>query len=178
MIDLQGGDQPLELQLQGYMSAWSELGISSTSVMATTLSWKVANKAGLFWNMKNLSPLIEQMHVGTVNDRYIASMVLKQPIQQSIWVIKILERRPGSQDALGLDSLDYLVKDLSAAREDVQLKGHKIAAEHNDMHEWLSLRFGADDAFEAKFVDRIVLDVAIKELQLSTEAIQASIKRS
>lgn len=176
MINLQGGDQPLELCLQSYLTTWERLDMSGINPVAATLSWKVINKSGLFWNLKNLSQAAEQVHIGTVDERFIASVVLKAPINETMWIIKILERRPGSDDVLGLDSIDYLVDDIELLHETFKGRGYDIHRESNDMHEWLSLRFGPQGEFEAKFVEHIVLEVAIKELEESTQSILSHIK--
>ena len=43
------------------------------------------------------------------------------------------------------------------------------------MHEWVSVRFGENDEFEAKFTDHLVLDVAVKELNQATDSILKSL---
>jgi hypothetical protein len=50
--------------------------------------------------------------------------------------------------------------------------GARITKVRNDIHEWLSLRFGKDHEFEAKFLDHSLIDVIVKELQIAKEAQQ------
>jgi hypothetical protein len=68
---------------------------------------------------------------------------------------------------LGLDSLDFLVSDTSAVLKMLQAAQAQVVEEHNDMHAWVSLRFGGAAQYEAKFIDHLVLDVGIKELRLA-----------
>ncbi|MGH7195912.1 MAG: endonuclease/exonuclease/phosphatase family protein [Candidatus Saccharimonadales bacterium] len=112
----------------------------------------------------NLMPETEQVHIGTVNQRFIASVLLRQPVKDGIKIIKILERRAGSSDLLGLDSIDFIIKDLQQSYQTLRKAGASVIEESNDMHNWLSLRFGAQK-YEAKLVDYVVLQVAVKELQ-------------
>jgi hypothetical protein len=171
MIHLEQGGLTLVGALQRYNLAWKalikeyKLQDFADYAQATTVSWKVADKAKLFFNLESLGQYAEQMHVGTVNNRYIASVVLHKPLEANIWLIKILERRAGSRDALGLDSIDYLVPDIEQTYTGLKAAGLYVVKEHNDKHAWLSLRFGRDDEFEAKFTDHLVLDVAQKELR-------------
>jgi len=153
-----------------YRKAWVKLLEQSDSLKLdarpTTLSIKVADKAALYKILQDNADNIEQVHIGTVNDRYIASAALKRPYQ-GLPILKILERRPGASDPLGLDSLDYLVNDIEQTFRALQNAGLAVLKEHNEVHEWLSLRFGDKNQFEAKFTDHLVLEVAIKELGLS-----------
>lgn len=170
MIHLEQGGFTLVGALQRYNLAWKAL-IKEYNLQdfagyakATTVSWKVADKSKLFFSLESLSTHAEQVHIGTVNNRHIASVVLHEPLEANIWLIKILERRAGSRDALGLDSVDYLVPDLEQTYTGLKTAGAYIVKEHNDKHKWLSMRFGTNDEFEAKFTDHIVLDVAKKDL--------------
>jgi hypothetical protein len=168
---LVGADRNLKDSLKRYDDAWkrSDLKIKAKP---TTISWKVANKADLFKNLEILKDKTEQVHIGTVNERFIASVVLTKPVH-GMFIIKILERRAGSYDPLGLDSIDYLVDDIETVYE--QLKDLYITKESNEVHEWLSLRFD-DKKFEAKFTDHLVLDVAIKELKIAANRIMENLK--
>lgn len=162
----------IETSLNDYRQAWLSLLQQAESLAlearATTLSIKVADKDAIL-NMLSINQTeIEQVHIGTVNDRFIASVLLDEPYQ-GMPILKILERRPGSEDPLGLDSIDYLVPDLEHTFELLEAAGLPVLKENNDVHAWLSLRFGPDQRFEAKFTDHLVLAVAIKELQISID---------
>jgi hypothetical protein len=169
-MELTGGRTTLDEALAAYDTAWkklitdNELEDFAESAIATTIGWKVADKHALFENMERLAGTTQQVHIGTVNGRFIASVVLKEPYH-GMYVIKILERRAGSDDPLGLDSVDYLVQNPTATYDRLsKARGCLVAKESNDNHAWLSLRFGDTREYEAKFVDHIVLKVAQQEL--------------
>ncbi len=130
-----------------------------------TIGWKVKDIeeycADLSFFLK--SGLVEQCHIGAVDNRYIASLVFKKPIYKNIYIIKLMQRRPGSTDSVGLDHVDFFVNNLASMEK--QLARNKVTDwgyESNQSHRWISLRFNES---EAKFVDHTVLDVCVKELQ-------------
>lgn len=177
MIELSGGRDTLSKMLDAYESAWNEfidnnhLRAFSQSILPTTVSWKVDGHNSLFDNLEQLADRSEQVHIATVNNRFIATIVLIEPCRD-MRLLKILERRAGSSDPLGLDSLDYLTENLNAVSD--QLNGAAdctLQKDHNEMHNWLSLRFGLTRQFEAKFTDHLVLQVAQKELAQSEKEI-------
>jgi len=172
MITLTGGTESLETELTEYLAAWHKFKMehmlteADFDPIATTISWKVAEKATLFENLYQIGDAVEQTHVGTVNGRFIASSVLHAPYQ-GMRLLKIMERRSGSSDRLGLDGLDFYVSDMGQVKTLLQKTGSAVQAEQYDMHRWLSLRFGSENQYEAKFVDHLVLRVAIEELEVT-----------
>jgi hypothetical protein len=164
--------QNIETSLTAYREAWVATLQDAASLVlearATTLSLKVADKDAVLNMLSINQKQIEQVHIGTVNDRFIASVLLYKPYQ-GMPILKILERRPGSRDPLGLDSIDYLVEDLEHTFRLLRAAGLPVVKENNEVHAWLSLRFGPEKRFEAKFTDHLVLAVAIKELQTSID---------
>jgi hypothetical protein len=100
MIILSGSSELLEATLNDYKSAWNDFLIAHQLTplqgvaIPTTVSWKVADKAELFANLQASAAYTEQVHIGTVNDRYISSSVLNEPLHGNLWLLKILERRP------------------------------------------------------------------------------------
>lgn len=177
MINIRNERFTLVGALQRHKRAWQELMYEyelddfATYATPTTVSWKVADKGQLYADLGLIAKETEQVHIGTVNERFIASALLHEPLETTMWIIKILERRPGSIDKLGLDSVDYLVKDIEQTYSGLRQAGLRAIKESNDMHSWLSLRFGENEEFEAKFTDHLVLQVAQAELKLSEAAI-------
>jgi hypothetical protein len=181
MIELIGGRDALDLMLDAYNKTWqnfvanNNLQAFAQIALPTTISWKVEDRKSLFNNLEQLAEHSEQVHIGMVDHRFIASIVLIEPYQ-GMRLIKILERRADSNDPLGLDSIDYLVEKLSSTYE---LLGRatdcSLQKQHNDHHSWLSLRFGETREFEAKFTDHLVLDIAQKQLASSEQEILSSL---
>ena len=181
MIHLENDRFTLIGALQRYNIAWRkllqeyQLEALGDHVVATTVSWKVGDKARLFADLQMIAPYVEQVHVGTVDKRYIASCVLHEPLEADLWIIKVLERRPGATDPLGLDSVDFITKDPQKVYETFKAIGLTVAKERNAVHDWVSVRFGTNDEFEAKFTDHLVLDVTIKEMKSAADHILKSL---
>lgn len=177
MTRLLEGRHSLADALTEYDAAWQEfikeyhLQKWAKLLSPSTISWKVAGKEALFENLEALAPETEQVHIGTVNGRFIASVLLSRPVRDGIKIVKILERRAGSSDLLGLDSIDFMVKDLQQTYQTLQKAGASVIEESNDMHDWLSLRFGGQK-YEAKLVDHVVLEVAVKELRAAIKDLE------
>jgi hypothetical protein len=169
MITLTGGPDSLKIALANYQKAWKAFIVINhfESIEPTwrpaAISWKVEHKVALYGNLRLIGDQAEQIHIGTINDRFIAMAVLKKKFAD-VRIIKLLERRPGSSDLLGLDSLDYYVEDLEGTYDLLKAAGARVEKQHNDWHEWLSLRFGKNHEYEAKFLDHPLLDIAIQEL--------------
>jgi hypothetical protein len=175
MITLTGGPDLLKTSLVSYEKAWKAFIVINhfesieSSWQRVAISWKVEHKVALYGNLRLIGDQAEQIHIGTINDRFIAMAILKKPYAD-LRMIKILERRPGSQDPLGLDSVDYRVDDLEKTYELLKAAGAHVVKEHNDVHAWLSLRFGKNHEYEAKFIDHYLVDVAISELEMAKVA--------
>jgi hypothetical protein len=181
MIELSGGSLPVSEAYKDYQAAWTAFlkayKLQSLERLAkpTTFSWKVADKAELFKNLVDTAAITEEVHIGTVNGRFIASSVLTTPIENDLYILKILERRSGSSDPLGLDSIDFLCQDSSAVVKMLESAGANAVPEHNDMHGWISLRFGENNQYEAKFTDHLVLSVAIKEMHQAEDKLVSQV---
>jgi hypothetical protein len=156
--------------VEDYLKAW-EIFVDVHNLrdfvsQPTAIGWKVADLKEF---MKALEQLLasntEQVHIGRVNDRYIASIVFQTSVAAGVKVIKLMQRRASSSDLLGLDHLDFTVGNLTAAKTELKSAQVPFETQSNDAHEWLSLRFGEGQSREAKFVDHSVLDVCIAELQ-------------
>ncbi len=136
------------------------------ALQPTAVGWKVADLAAFSETMNGLLTLSNQFHVGTVNDRLIGSFILKQPLEtEGIRIIKVLQRRPDSTDELGLDHIDFYVNDLGGAKEALRSVKANWQIESNDVHEWISVRFGEVLEYEAKFIDHTVLRAGIEEMK-------------
>jgi hypothetical protein len=174
MITLTGGPDLLKTSLLSYEKAWKAFIVINhfesieSSWQRVAISWKVEHKVALYGNLRLIGDQAEQIHIGTINDRFIAMAILKKPYS-GVRMIKLLERRPGSQDPLGLDSVDYRVDDLEKTYELLKAAGAHVEEQHNDWHNWLSLRFGKDHEFEAKFMDHSLLNLVDKQLSTAKE---------
>jgi hypothetical protein len=91
-----------------------------------------------------------------------------------IKIIKIMQRRPDSNDALGLDHVDFYGPEVAQATtaldKETNLKWTPESNDAVDNYSWISLWF---DGTEAKLRDGTVLDTIIGELQELNNDIKA-----
>lgn len=145
--------------------------LASLGVEPHAFGWKVANVQEFNKTLGSILTIgIQQLHVGVVNERYIASVVLNEAIEGMV-IVKLMQRRAGSDDALGLDHVDFITTNIqSAVGELKEVDELSVVHESNDAHEWVSVRFGER---EAKLVDHSVLDLCISELQGARDSLLA-----
>lgn len=176
MITLSGGTASFKTALSDYQAAWkafiviNHLEAFEHTLELTAISWKVEHKVALYANLRMLGDKAEQVHIGTINDRFIAMAILKEPYAGSR-IIKILERRPRSHDPLGLDSVDYRVLDIDETFEALKSAGARVERQSNEVHDWVSLRFGKNHEFEAKFMDHSMIDFATRQLDAAKQSL-------
>jgi hypothetical protein len=140
-----------------------------TPRVPSTIAWKVTDINAFCDDLSGFlsHKQISQCHIGFVDKRYIASIVFKQPIYQNIHILKLMQRRPQSTDPIGLDHADFIVDNFSEfVAELTKQKVPEWSLESNEIHGWISVWFNNT---EAKYVDHIVLDVGVKELQEITQ---------
>ena len=142
------------------------------SLRPTAVGWKTVDLADFDKRFAELRPRCDQIHLGWVNDRWLATMHLKDaPLEWGISVIKLMQRRPGSSDAPGLDHLDFLLhpeieaKAVLASEPDIKWSEEANGAQC----QWLSIWFVGT---EAKLRLDSVLDACISELQTVNSKIQ------
>ncbi|HKR81618.1 MAG TPA: hypothetical protein VJR27_01315 [Candidatus Saccharimonadales bacterium] len=159
--------------LEAYHVKWHEL-IAKRSDKAffealkpVAVGWKVAGRAEYERLYTELHDQCDQIIETWMNNRWIAKMHLRDSkLDGNLEIIKIMQRRPGSNDAIGLDHLDFYGPTVDKKGEAI-LKaepGLKWSRESNDLisgYEWLSLWF---DGAETKLRSSTVLDVIGAEL--------------
>jgi len=155
--------------LKAYEQKWHALttGRNNEAFFAalkpTAFGWKTKDISEFnAWHNK-LRDLSDQIHLGWVNERWLATFHLKgDPMHLDMRVIKIMQRRPQSTDAIGLDHVDFYTPDISAAEELLKKEDLKWTRETNGDHcKWLSVWF---DGTEAKVRTDTVLRVCSDEL--------------
>jgi hypothetical protein len=159
--------------LKTYQRRWNELVATRTNagffadLQPTAIGWKVRDRAAYVATLAELHDQTDQIVETWMNGRWIAKLHLRDARQTGgIALIKIMERRPGSDDAIGLDHLDfYTATQLAKATEILQAEPDlHWSAECNDAvdgYEWLSVWFAGT---EAKIKSYTVLDIVTAEL--------------
>ena len=163
----------LNTAIQEYLEKWQVLVNDRKeqtffdSLTPTAVGWKVGTREDYTKAVAELHDDADKIVETWMNGRWIAKLHLKNDtLAGEISVIKIMQRRPGSDDALGLDHLDFYSPDFAQAEQ--VLKSEPILKwswETNDVrdgYDWLSIWF---DGGEAKLKGDTVLDIVAAELQ-------------
>ena len=164
----------LNQKLQTYYQKWGTLQVEGfAELRPTAAGWKVADEAEYERRYKALRPLCDRIVETWMNGRWIAKMHLKdQQLEGGITIVKLMQRRPGSDDELGLDHVDFLCPDIKAIEATLQASAATWSWESNDVvadYDWISVWF---DNEEAKIKQGTVVDIVITELQEINEQIK------
>ena len=136
------------------------------SLLPTAVGWKVADRSAYDACLAELHDSADTIIQTWMNGRWIAILHLKDGmLANGVSIVKIMERRPNSVDALGLDHVDFYTATMQKAES--VLNGEEAlqwSRESNDVltgYSWLSVWF---DGSEAKLKDDTVLDTIQREL--------------
>ena len=163
--------------LETYTAAWQEWVGQRTNkpffegLLPTSVAWKVADLAAYNMAVSALQPLSDQMHAAVVNERWLATFHMRNPLPGGVQLIKLMQLRPGSQDAIGLDHMDFYtpIADDELAnrlRAEANLKWQLEAS--NKFCSWYSVWHKGG---EAKLRTQTVLDVCIAEMKETRNAV-------
>lgn len=129
----------------------------------TAVGWKVHNRAEHDRIVAELRDKCDLVCGAWINERWITKLHLTETsLRGGMTIIKVMERRPGSHDAVGLDHVDFYSPavaqaDVVLAVEPALTWGHETNKAH-----WISIRF---DGQEAKLRTDTVLDSYIRDLR-------------
>jgi hypothetical protein len=161
----------LNQELEDYRAKWQTLISERTDKTffagqkPTAVGWKAEDIKDLDKKFEELRGLCDQIHFGWLNERWLITMHLKNTkLAWDIEVIKLMQRRPGSSDKVGLDHLDLLSKSNPKAESVLKSEPNlKWTKESNDYRcKWLSIWFAGT---EAKLRTDTVIEVCIREMQ-------------
>jgi hypothetical protein len=163
----------LNQKLQEYSDNWEKLvaGRSDkqffSNLKPVAAGWKVADEAEYKKLYNELRTQCDRIVETWMNGRWIAKMHLKDTkLTGSIEIVKLMQRRPNSGDALGLDHVDFYSPAVLRAEEVLAKEtGLKWTHESNDVvdnYDWISIWFNGT---EAKLKAGTVIDIVITELQ-------------
>ena len=162
--------EELAKAIEAYQAKWQQLIQSRNNktffeaLKPTAVAWKVEDQADFDTRFKALRDLSDQIHMGWINERWLATLHLRdEALPESIRIVKLMQRRPGSSDPVGLDHLDFLIsvpddaKAVLSSEQDL-----KWSEEKNGEHcKWLSIWLAGT---EAKLRRDTVLQVCADEL--------------
>jgi len=154
---------------QAFLDGWQQFAQARTNadyfanLKPTAIGWKYTDRDEVMQHFAEIRDLCEQVHFGWINERWVICMYLKDAtLPGDIKVIKLMERRPGSTDAVGLDHVDFYDATDTAKQHAEQEPDIKWTEESNGAHcKWISIW---TDAGEAKLRTDTVLNVCAKEM--------------
>lgn len=179
MIDLINpvAKEALSQSLEKYFMKWDEyvsrMGIFGIAekMRPVAVGWRVSDRAEYRRVMSVLDNYAIQIHSVTINKRKFATVVLEKPLVRGINVIKVIERRGGSRDAVGLDHIDFYLPMVEGVAELLERGEANWRRQGNDNYKRLSVRFGPESLYEAKIIDHTVLNIAADELSYASQKI-------
>lgn len=158
--------------LESYEDAWRAFVAAHKDVSfleplePTAAAWKTEDLADFDKRFLELRELSDQIHLGWVNDRWLATFHLRDSmLPWEIRLVKLMQRRPGSRDKIGLDHVDFRLQEgLDPTRKRlIAAPEIRWTEEKNGEYcTWLSIWFSDT---EAKLRADTVLDVCIAELK-------------
>lgn len=167
--------------LNAYFGNWHRLVSTRNhkaffeSMKPVAVGWKVEDRAAYNEMLAEFHDQADRVIETWMNGRWIAKVHLAaSPLPGGIEIIKIMQRRPESTDAVGLDHVDFYIPEkvnlaeMLAGEDDL-----KWSEESNDVidnYNWVSLWF---DGTEAKLKFDTVLDIIQAELREINEKITA-----
>lgn len=132
----------------------------------TAVAWKVEDFADFQARFHSLREQCDQIHMNWMNERWIATMHLKEGVKLGldIEVVKLMQRRPNSKDAVGLDHVDFLIpENIDASTILAAESGLSWTDEENgEFCKWISIWF---ENTEAKLRTNTTFGVCIAEMQ-------------
>lgn len=179
MIDLINpvAKEALSQSLDRYFMKWDEyvarMGLFSIAdkMRPVAVGWKVGSRAEYRRAMSVLDNFAMQIHSVSVSGRKIATVVLEKPLVRGISVIKVIERREGSRDVVGLDHVDFYLPIVEGIAEMLERGEANWRRQGNGQYKRLSVRFGPESLYEAKIIDHTVLNIAADELNYASQKI-------
>lgn len=161
--------EELDRAIEKYRTEWQKLVENAhdkdffLQPKPTSVGWKVEDLADFDTRFAALRDHAEQIHFGWVNERWIVTLYMKKPLPWGLRAVKLMQRRPGSTDAIGLDHVDFLIPKNVDAKLKLQAEPNlEWSEEKNGAHcKWLSVWFAGS---EAKLRSDTVLQVCANEM--------------
>jgi len=169
---------PLNEALEAFQKKWQRLVDARSdkqffaALKPLAVGWKTEDLKEFDHLFKQFRSVSSMAHLGWINGRWVATFVLRDTTQL-IWkvpMVKLMQRRPGSTDPVGLDHIDFYDTE-QRGYEKVLLHEPGLKWSHEDNGEfckWISIWF---DGTEAKLRTDTTLDVGMAEMRAAKERI-------
>jgi hypothetical protein len=165
MIDeLNGAIVAYQIKWQNLVGACHDKAFFET-LKPVAVGWKTADRAEYVRRCAELHDQSDHIIETWMNGRWVAKFHLRDAqLVSGIEIVKVMQRRPDSADAAGLDHVDFYsttdAEPVLQSEPDLQW-----SRESNDIiagYDWLSIWF---DGTEAKLKTDTVLDIVAAELR-------------
>jgi hypothetical protein len=155
-----------------YGQSWQKLIDGRTNraffenLQPTAVGWKTTDRAEYDALVHELHDQADHVIETWMNGRWIAKLHLREgSLANGASIIKIMQRRPGSEDAVGLDHVDFYSPEVNGAEPLLKQEADlNWTWENNDViegYDWISVWF---EGTEAKLKSDTVLDIIAAEL--------------
>jgi hypothetical protein len=171
----------LNVAIRDYRNKWEVLLKTRADVeffaalKPISVGWKVADIAESDALFKQLREFSDQTHSIYKNDRWLTTLHLKdRELEWGISVINIMQRRPASEDAPGLDNINFYCPSYDHIDE-ILAKEPELKWTHESCgpySQWVSVWF---DGTEAKLRPRSVMDVSLDEFKEMRDSVMGKI---
>jgi hypothetical protein len=156
----------LSAAITDYKTKWEALVVQRNNktffeaLKPTSVAWKTEDLADYDARMEEFRNMCDQIFTVWMNGRWIAKLHLREGVLPwNLRVIKLMQRRPGSTDATGLDHIDFytteMVEPILEKENDLKWNFEKNNAQ------WHSVWFTAG---EAKLRNDTICGVCADEL--------------
>jgi len=137
----------------------------------TAIGWKVQDLDEFNRRFEEMRGLSTKLDLTWMNERWISEGCLKTPLAHNISIIKLMQRRPNSTDAIGLDHIDFYSPAAAGAEALLDKEGLKWTHEQNGICTWTSIWFAGT---EAKLRTDTVLTVLADEYKQAEQHVLAA----
>lgn len=168
--------ETLNAAMAQYWTAWSTLIAERSdreffeALYPTAVAWKTEDEAEYRRLLDDLRGFCDIVVENRWDDRWIAMVHLKDAkLTQDVEVVKLMQRRPGSTDSVGLDHIDFYSPNVVHADQMLAKETDLVwTHETGGPCKWISVWF-ADT--EAKLRTHTVIDSCIRDLSAYNEHI-------
>ena len=155
--------------IDDYKGKWQKLTAQRSdkpffeALFPTSVGYKAVDRTEFDRCVAELQDLCSDVLFVWMNDRWVAKMILREPIGWGIGIVKVLQRRPGSTDVAGFDHVDFYSHKNEAeiertlAKEDLKWTHEENRTDYT----WASIWF---DNTEAKIKNYTILDIEMRQL--------------
>lgn len=164
--------EDLGVAIEAYKAKWETLVAGRADknffegLKPTSVAWKTEDLADYDARMLELRDLCDQIFVAWMNGRWIAKLHLKEGVLPwGLRIIKLMQRRPESTDATGLDHVDFYAADGESIEPTLKAEQGLTWNFEKNNAQWYSVWFAGG---EAKIRDDTICGVCANEL-LETE---------